>query len=72
MAVIYLRHPVHGMKVATMDLEADADRENGWYDYDPYEMTPQTDNAIVRRRGRRPRVDYEETVDSGLMSGLSE
>jgi hypothetical protein len=32
MAVIYLRHPVHGAKVACMDLEAEADRENGWYD----------------------------------------
>jgi len=30
MAVIYLSHPVHGRKVATMDLEADADEKNGW------------------------------------------
>ncbi len=35
MAVIYLRHPKHGVKVATMDLEADADEQNGWERLDP-------------------------------------
>ena len=33
MAVIYLTHPVHGAKVATMDIEADADEKNGWTRY---------------------------------------
>ena len=33
MAVIYLTHPVHGAKVATMDIEADADEKNGWIRY---------------------------------------
>lgn len=68
MAVIYLRHPVHGTKVACMDLEAEADRENGWYDYDPYEVTDAPENAIVRRRGRRPKVDNEEAADSGYIA----
>jgi hypothetical protein len=35
MAIIYLTHPVHGAKVATMDLEAEADEENGWVRYNP-------------------------------------
>jgi hypothetical protein len=35
MAVIYLRHPTHGAKVAISDMEADHDRENGWEVYDP-------------------------------------
>jgi hypothetical protein len=30
---IYLRHPVHGTKVATMDLEAEHDEQNGWVRY---------------------------------------
>lgn len=30
MSVIYLAHPLHGVKVATMDLEAQQDEENGW------------------------------------------
>lgn len=35
MAVIYLRHPVHGEKVACSDFEATEDRKNGWEDFDP-------------------------------------
>ena len=30
MPVIYLEHPRHGVKVATLDLEAQQDEENGW------------------------------------------
>jgi len=33
--VIYLKHPIHGAKVATMHLEAEADEENGWVRYNP-------------------------------------
>ena len=33
MATIYLRHPVHGTKVATMIEEAEADAQNGWIEY---------------------------------------
>jgi len=32
---IYLEHPVHGAKVATMDLEAEMDERNGWTRYNP-------------------------------------
>lgn len=35
MAVIYLKHPVHGAKVASTDMEANEDRKNGWEDFDP-------------------------------------
>lgn len=35
MAVIYLTHPIHGAKVATMELEALADEKNGWSRYNP-------------------------------------
>ncbi len=33
MAVIYLRHPIHGDKVACSEIEAQYDRENGWVDF---------------------------------------
>ena len=33
MPTIYLRHPVHGTKVATMIEEAEADAQNGWVVY---------------------------------------
>lgn len=35
MAVIYLKHPVHGSKVACSQAEAEYDVENGWVVYDP-------------------------------------
>ena len=46
MAVIYLRHPEHGVKVATMDLEAEYDEQNGWERFDLCDPP-------VQRRGRR-------------------
>ena len=41
MAVIYMTHPVHGAKVATMELEAVADEANGWVRY-----TPETPSVV--------------------------
>ena len=43
MAVIYLRHPVHGAKVAISDMEVENDLQNGWEEFDPTE--PVTDPA---------------------------
>ena len=62
MAVIYLAHPIHGRKVATMDLEADADEKNGWTRYT--EDTPVVEEAapqeVKRRRGRPIGVAVEQ------------
>ena len=57
---IYLRHPVHGTKVANMDLEAEYDEQNGWERYNP--DTPSAPEAAApvnelepkRRRSRPP------------------
>ena len=35
MSTIYLKHPVHGNKVATMELEAVYDEDHGWSRYNP-------------------------------------
>ena len=32
---ITLVHPIHGAKVATMELEVEADEKNGWTRYNP-------------------------------------
>lgn len=40
MAVIYLRHPQHGAKVAISDMEAENDIQNGWEEFDPTESEP--------------------------------
>jgi hypothetical protein len=66
MSVIYLSHPVHGMKVATMDLEARQDESRGWTRVPPPSAAPpddpplavETENAL-RRRGR-PRVNKDD------------
>jgi hypothetical protein len=39
--VIYLKHPVHGTKVAISDHEAEYDMENGWVKFDPSEKIEQ-------------------------------
>ena len=33
MAIIYLKHPVHGTKIASMEPEAENDEQNGWVRY---------------------------------------
>ena len=68
MAVIYLRHPEFGTKVATMDAEAEHDKEHGYEEYDPtapedelveevvLEAEP-VNNIQPKRRGRPPRQE---------------
>lgn len=43
---IYLRHPVHGTKIAMIDLEADFDEQNGWVRYNN-ETLPDTEETVV-------------------------
>lgn len=60
--IIYLRHPVHGTKIATMELEAEFDEKSGWVRYNP--DTPRTQeaapvNALEGKRGRPPKKDKQ-------------
>ena len=55
MAVIYLRHPVHGVKIAVLDLEAEADEENGWERFDPNDDSGRSDQRSVETVGRPSR-----------------
>jgi hypothetical protein len=58
--VIYLQHPIHGRKVATMELEAEADEANGWVRYT--EDTPNFELAApvnVLEVKRRRKVELE-------------
>jgi|TARA_R110000868_G_scaffold226947_1_gene479900 hypothetical protein len=56
MAVIYLRHPVHGCKVACVEAEAVYDEKNDWVRYTLDEPPPQEEIVntldVKRRRGR--------------------
>ena len=53
---IYLKHPIHGRKVATMELEAEYDEKNGWtrYTLDTPEVPEAAPvNALEVKRRRR-------------------
>jgi penicillin-binding protein-related factor A (putative recombinase) len=59
--VIYLKHPIHGAKVATMHLEAEADEENGWVRYNPDTLfEPEAAPINVLEVKRRRKVTIEE------------
>lgn len=58
--VIYLRHAVHGTKVAISEVEAAHDAENGWERFDP--SAPEQETQVVnelapKRRGRPPKIE---------------
>ena len=61
MAAIYMKHPVHGAKVATLEAEAIYDETHGWVRYTPETPEPAADEdgdvvnvmAEAPRRGRR-------------------
>ncbi len=74
MALIYLFHHKHGVKIATMEMEAQYDEMNGWVRFDPDEVAEdeafepeplieEPETAILseepRRRGR-PRLAKSE------------
>jgi hypothetical protein len=58
MAVIYLKHFIHGSKVATMEAEAEYDEKHGWVRYNP--DTPSAPEEVasentlrLRRKNRK-------------------
>lgn len=63
MAVIYMKHAIHGAKVATMELEAIADEANGWVRYTldtPSETVEEAAPVNVLEVKRRRKVATEE------------
>jgi hypothetical protein len=59
--MIFLRHPVHGSKIASFEVEAEADERNGWVRYNidtpsMSEVAAPVNELEVKRRGRPPRV----------------
>ena len=72
MPIIYLKHPIHGAKVATMEMEAEYDEQNGWVRYNPDETKPvvvqeaeipaflqESVNELIAPRKGRPRKNKE-------------
>ncbi len=60
MPIIYLKHPVHGAKVATMELEAEYDERSGWERY-----------ALDDNKPVFPTVDDVHLPESNLLNALS-
>lgn len=63
MPIIYLSHPIHGTKVATLEQEAEFDEQNGWTRYNLDTPSEPSDEAapvnqleVTRRPGRPRRV----------------
>jgi len=58
-----MSHPVHGAKVATMELEAVYDEQNGWTRYTlgtPGEAAPVANELEAKRRRGRPSLEAAE------------
>jgi hypothetical protein len=57
---IYLKHPRHGVKIASLDIEAEYDEQHGWERFNPdtpsveqaAPVTQEVTNQLPRRRGR--------------------
>jgi hypothetical protein len=66
MPVIYMKHPIHGAKIATMEMEAVYDERNGWERYtlddEPEPSVSQSVNVLGRRRRKEPEPDHAERI----------
>ena len=62
MPIIYMSHPVHGAKIASMELEAENDERNGWtrYTLDTPDVVAEAAPQEVKRRRGRPAVEAVE------------
>lgn len=57
---IYLKHPAHGEKIATLEAEAKADEAKGWVRFDPKAPVAPSPNPLAviemeRKKPGRPR-----------------
>jgi len=62
MPVIYMKHEVHGAKIANMEAEAVADESNGWVRYTldtPSEPEEAANTLAVKRKYTRKVVETE-------------
>ena len=51
----YLKHPKHGRKIAYLEEEAEADKKNGWEEYDPDEVQ----NVVRKEEIEEPEAEKE-------------
>ena len=67
---ITLVHPIHGAKIATMELEAEADEANGWTRYNPDAPSTIEDavpvNVLGAKRKYTRRIEAVEGATEGV------
>ena len=59
---IYMTHPIHGAKVATLEMEALQDEKNGWVRYNP--DTPSDFEDAAPENALRVKRNYTRKVIS--------
>lgn len=65
MAEIYLMHYKHGVKIATMEMEAQYDEANGWVRFDPDDIVEE----VVEEAVEAPDSDLPELlVEANVMA----
>ena len=62
MAEIYLMHPKHGVKIATMEMEAQYDESHGWVRFDPTEIADEAVDALADEDPSLPDAEVEVNV----------
>jgi hypothetical protein len=67
---IYLQHPIHGRKIATMELEAEADEANGWTRYNPDTPSDSEDAAPINVLGTKRKYTRRTEVVEGATEGV--
>jgi len=65
MPVIYLKHPVHGAKVANLEMEAKYDEQHGWVRYVPTEAIVPSNKAQVNQLTTLKSTDKVPTKNEG-------
>lgn len=64
MAVIYLKHPTHGAKVAISDEEARQDERNGWFRFSVDDNSPVVHTNQLAAPRRRKQVDAQSDEEN--------
>lgn len=64
---IYLKHPIHGTKVAISDIEAECDVENGWtiYNLSTPSIAEEVINTLAVKRKYTRKVPEVEATNEG-------
>ena len=68
MAEIYLMHHKHGVKIATMEMEAQYDEQNGWVRFDPEDLRDDVIEEVVEEAVETPADLPEPVVEVNVLS----